>query len=91
MKGADPFMLNPSTRVKVANAPVRPIFHELTYNPLDGRRKCARCGARDRWQRLVNDPIAGGWRCCTPLPDASVHGDLDHQCSEICVGLGGAA
>ena len=78
-------MVQNSTRVKVANAPVRPIFHELTYSPLDEQRKCSRCGARDRWQRLVNDPIAGGWRCCTPPPDASVHGDLYHAFSSACL------
>ena len=79
-------MVQNSTRVKVANAPVRPIFRELTYSPLDAQRKCSRCGQTDRWQRLTADadPVPGGWRCCTPLPDASVHGDLDHQCSPLC-------
>ena len=79
-------MVQNSTRVKVANAPIRPKFHEVVYNPPDEQRRCARCGARDRWQRLTADTdlVPGGWRCCTPLPDASVHGDLDHQCSPLC-------
>ena len=76
-------MVQNSTRVKVANAPVRPIFHELTYSPLDEQRKCSRCGARDRWRRWQGD-VPGGWICCIEPPDITVHGTLDHQCSELC-------
>ena len=77
-----------STLVNAAGVPTRRNFHESSppYDPTAEHRRCARCGARDRWQRLTADTdlVPGGWRCCTPLPDASVHGDLDHQCSPLC-------
>jgi hypothetical protein len=56
------------------------------YNALIDRRKCSTCGARDRWQRLVD----GGWYCCWDGPDDVGHGGSAHRCSAVCV-LGGAA
>ena len=76
-------MAQNSTRVKVANAPVRPKFHEVVYNPLDAQRRCSRCGQTDRWRQWHGEP-AGGWICCVEPADITVHGTLDHQCSELC-------
>ena len=81
-------------RVNALDAPPRTNsrFHE-TYSPLDERRLHFRRGAHDRWQRLVNDEVPGGWRCaCRPLPDATEHTTEPwHRCNIICATVGRGA
>jgi hypothetical protein len=63
---------------------LRPAAHP--YNPLTDQRKCAGCGRRDGWRRLM--AIGGAWICaCTPLTEAEhLGGAMGHTCSPLCVG-----
>ncbi len=62
-------------------------FHERRresfYSPLDEGRRCSRCGHADRWRRWQGD-VPGGWICCIEPADITVHGTLDHTCTELC-------
>jgi hypothetical protein len=62
---------------------------EPRYNPT-GIRRCATCGRRDAWRRLVDDFNPGGWACCTPGPAALPAPEMHHACSTLC-GLGGVS
>jgi hypothetical protein len=75
-----------SKSITPVNAPGRPArirLHEPPYDPR-GIRRCSRCGSRSNWQRLVDDPIAGGWRCCWQPPEVLQHGAERHECGPLC-------
>lgn len=63
--------------VKPGRTPITPI-----YNPNLHNRPCSTCGARDRWQRLLD----GGWYCCWAGPTPASNAEMAHTCAPVCAG-----
>jgi hypothetical protein len=52
------------------------------HDPNREQRRCSACGARDRWQRLLD----GGWYCCWTDPTPTYNPTMAHVCAPVCAG-----
>ena len=60
----------------------KPRIPDPVYNPHLHNRKCSTCGARDRWQRLLD----GGWYCCWADAPQAYDPNMTHYCVPLCRG-----
>jgi hypothetical protein len=66
--------------VSILTHPTTPRITQPIYDPNINARKCSTCGARDRWQRLLD----GGWFCCWVDTTPSYNPTMAHECTPAC-------